>query len=166
MTNLETAIPRRQWPTITGSIPPFVDHPDRACAGKDTDLWFPTTGGGKTSLRAIAVCNTCPLRDMCRDWSLSQPAWLTGVWGGLTEEDRYRVRTGRALKQRTIPATFRPVTSGISWAPAKRVRAAVRLLHDEGHSAEVIARKVHCSLRTVQRHLRAIHREGAEQVAA
>jgi hypothetical protein len=31
--------------------------------------------------------------DLCRAWALSQPEPLVGIWGGLTEKERRRLRT-------------------------------------------------------------------------
>ncbi len=152
------------WPIIPGEIPPFHSHPDRACAGKDTRLFFPEHGGA-SALRAVAVCRECPILDMCRDWSLNQPPQLRGIWGGLTDEDRYRVRAGRPLPAKSIPATFRPPPPAVpSHASARRVRREVAALDAAGYSIEAIAGRVGCSYRTVQRHLRALRDVG--QVAA
>ncbi len=78
-----------------GTMPPFFDHPDRACAGADTDLFFPETGGASASA-AIAICDTCPLVDMCAEWAIPQ-ILLHGVWGGLTRQDRQNLRLGRPI---------------------------------------------------------------------
>lgn len=43
---------------------------------------------------ARALCMTCPLRVMCRDYALGTPEPY-GIWGGLTETNRHTVRKGR-----------------------------------------------------------------------
>ncbi len=152
------------WPIIPGAIPPFFDHPDRACAGKDTNLWFPETGG-QASRKAVAICGGCPILDTCRRWSLDQPPQLCGVWGGLTEDDRRRVRTGKPLKaqpatHQTVVAFQRPIPTGPKSAAAAKVRDLVAIYDGAGHSIEAIAARIGCSYRTVQRHLRALRQTG------
>jgi WhiB family redox-sensing transcriptional regulator len=40
---------------------------------------------------AKAVCNRCPLQDMCADYGImTNEDW--GIWGGLTPEDRKQLR--------------------------------------------------------------------------
>ncbi len=144
-----------RWPHTPGEIPPFFDHPDRACAGKDTRLWFPE--GGSNGAKAIRVCRECPLVDACAAWSLRQPR-LHGVWGGLTEADRDRMRRGTprpAPAPRPVPAVRRAESPG---ATVLAVRAKVAAMYADGHGIADIAGRVGYSYRTVQRHLRATGR--------
>lgn len=161
-----------RWPTITGSMPPFADHPDRACAGQDTDLWFPEHGG-TGAVRAINICRECPLVARCADWALQQPH-LRGVWGGLTETDRRRVRRGlpvadrlpRTIVRPPIPIGRRPKSTA---AVVVKVRAKVAALDDAGYNIGEIAERVGYSYRTIQRHLRALGRartNGGTRIAA
>lgn len=69
-------------------------HSRAACRGQGSATWFPTLGS--TPKEARRVCATCPVLDECRAWALDQPADLAGVWGGLTERDRRRMRRQRA----------------------------------------------------------------------
>jgi WhiB family redox-sensing transcriptional regulator len=64
------------------------------CADYDPDLFFPVGSSGpalKQALRAKSVCAQCPVRVECLDWAQAthQPH---GVWGGLDEEERARLR--------------------------------------------------------------------------
>ena len=59
-----------------------------ACLEEDPELFFPIGNTGPALIQieeAKAVCHRCPLMD-------------TGVWGGLSEDER------RALKRRTARA--------------------------------------------------------------
>jgi WhiB family transcriptional regulator, redox-sensing transcriptional regulator len=73
------------------------------CVGEDPDLFFPA-GTSPAALdqteRAKDVCSRCDVRTECLEWSLDtyQDA---GVWGGLDEEERRRIRRAR----RTAAAT-------------------------------------------------------------
>jgi WhiB family transcriptional regulator, redox-sensing transcriptional regulator len=55
-----------------------------ACVGEDPERWFPkSTGNGARveAKAAAAVCDTCPVKELCRDYAkaLRIPC---GVWGG------------------------------------------------------------------------------------
>ncbi len=73
-----------------------------ACVGADTDLFFP--GRGERLDAAKRVCATCPVAAACRDYAVPV-AELKGVWGGLSEVERRRLRARRA------PATTKPPRS-------------------------------------------------------
>lgn len=65
-----------------------------ACVGKDPELFFPVGVTGpalEQAERAKAVCRGCAVADECLQWALetNQDA---GVWGGMTEEERRRLR--------------------------------------------------------------------------
>jgi WhiB family redox-sensing transcriptional regulator len=67
------------------------------CIGEDPDLFFPA-GSSPAAIeqteRAKVVCSRCDVRPECLRWSLDtfQDA---GVWGGLDEEQRRRIRRAR-----------------------------------------------------------------------
>lgn len=66
-----------------------------ACRGRDTDAWFPTHGPpNANNRRAVYLCRkACPVRDACLSYAMARAAEgdrLMGVWGGLTEQQRYR----------------------------------------------------------------------------
>ncbi len=75
-------------------------HPD-----VDPDLFFPTTvwlrGSGMRELSsqaaqitaAKALCSRCPAIAACGAWAI--PHGELGIWGGLTEGDRGRLRRQR-----------------------------------------------------------------------
>ena len=60
-----------------------------ACADIGGDLWFPEKG--ESAEPAKAVCAICPSRLPCREYSLQRNETF-GVWGGLAEADRRRLR--------------------------------------------------------------------------
>ncbi len=77
------------------------------CADSDPDLFFPIGSTGpavRQAMRAKAICTGCPVRRECLEWALDteQPH---GVWGGLDEHERHRLRTaGRRLPPNATPA--------------------------------------------------------------
>ena len=63
-----------------------------ACRDVDTAVFFPEA---ETELAAAnAICATCPVRDACLDFALITRQ-DDGVWGGLDENERRRVRRRR-----------------------------------------------------------------------
>ncbi|MFJ7063235.1 WhiB family transcriptional regulator [Streptomyces microflavus] len=69
-----------------------------ACTEAEPDLFFPigTTGPALLQIMdAKAVCATCPVQPACLDWALSNDE-PTGVWGGLSEDERRRLKRRRA----------------------------------------------------------------------
>jgi len=75
-----------------------------ACLNHDPDLFFPTgaTGPiGREVEQAKTICRECPVRNPCLEWALGA-GQLSGIWGGLTEEER-RARTRR--RSEPVPTT-------------------------------------------------------------
>ncbi len=64
-----------------------------ACRDMDTDVFFPLSD--EEAGPAKAVCATCPVRAECLEFAMTtrQP---DGVWGGLTEAERRRLRRRKA----------------------------------------------------------------------
>lgn len=62
------------------------------CDGDDTERWFPV-GGGDADPYVKAVCAACPVRGECLDFAIATRQ--CGVWGGMTEAERYAERRRR-----------------------------------------------------------------------
>jgi len=71
---------------------------DAACRDLDTAAFFPDSEDG--SAAAKAVCATCPVRNACLEFALGSRQ-DDGVWGGLTETERRRLRRRRQSERRT-----------------------------------------------------------------
>jgi WhiB family redox-sensing transcriptional regulator len=67
------------------------------CLGVDPDLFFPERGA--STREAKSVCRSCEVRVECLEYALSH-AEKFGIWGGLSERERRRVRRQRALERR------------------------------------------------------------------
>lgn len=80
--------------------------PDRAwqaqanCLGVDPDLFFPERGA--STKQAKAVCHGCTVRNACLEYALAN-AEKFGIWGGLSERERRRIRAQR-VKAAKAPA--------------------------------------------------------------
>lgn len=64
-------------------------YADAACAYADPGLFFP--GHGENPVEAIAICNTCDVRDQCLQHA-QDTGQFHGVWGGVPERERRRLR--------------------------------------------------------------------------
>lgn len=78
--------------------PPLLDeipawHRDAVCAQTDPEAFFPEKGG--TTRPAKAVCEGCTVRVECLQWALDNDERF-GVWGGLSDRERRRLKRGEA----------------------------------------------------------------------
>ena len=62
--------------------------------GVDPDLFFPE--GGASTKEAMAVCRAWVVREDCLEYALENSEKF-GIWGGLSERERRRLRRARAL---------------------------------------------------------------------
>jgi WhiB family redox-sensing transcriptional regulator len=83
----------------TGIVP--VVDPHRGwqdhglCRKMDLDAFFPHQGGNALIRAAQAVCNTpCLVKAECREFAMVNKIKF-GVWGGLSENQREKLRGGR-----------------------------------------------------------------------
>jgi WhiB family transcriptional regulator, redox-sensing transcriptional regulator len=73
---------------------------DRAnCLGVDPDLFFPERGA--STREAKEVCRGCVVRAECLEFAL-QNGERFGIWGGLSERERRRIRRQRAQAARSV----------------------------------------------------------------
>ena len=70
-----------------------ADWRDRAaCAGHPHALFFPTGDDIEDIVeRAQAICATCEVSEDCLEFALETNE-RTGIWGGITEEERKSLR--------------------------------------------------------------------------
>ena len=74
---------------------------DAACRDLETAVFFPDTE--EEAAAAVAVCATCPVREACLEFALVTRQ-DDGVWGGLTESERKRLRRRRQEAARRTAA--------------------------------------------------------------
>ena len=65
---------------------------DALCAETDPEAFFPEKGGSTRD--AKRVCGGCPVRAECLEFALANDERF-GIWGGLSERERRRVRQQR-----------------------------------------------------------------------
>ena len=69
------------------------------CLGVDPDLFFPERGA--STKEAKGVCNGCEVRNECLEYALRHGEKF-GIWGGMSERERRRIRRQRALARRGL----------------------------------------------------------------
>jgi WhiB family redox-sensing transcriptional regulator len=69
------------------------------CIGLDPDLFFPERG--QSCAEAKAVCAGCAVRSECLEYALAKPEKF-GIWGGLSERERRRIRVKRNRAARAV----------------------------------------------------------------
>ena len=72
------------------------DYEAPLCAQVGGDNWFPEAGGHHTVvLKAVSICKQCIHRLECAEWGIYKERH--GIWGGLTANDRKRIRRKRNI---------------------------------------------------------------------
>jgi WhiB family redox-sensing transcriptional regulator len=67
------------------------------CKDEDPELFFPVGTSGPAACQiatAKAICMQCDVRALCLEWAMAT-AQDSGVWGGLSEEERRALRRAR-----------------------------------------------------------------------
>ncbi|MEY3019155.1 MAG: putative transcriptional regulator, WhiB family [Actinomycetota bacterium] len=73
---------------------------DARCLDADPEAFFPEKGG--STREAKRICSACPVRDECLEYALANDERF-GIWGGLSERERRRVKrmTGPGARRLT-----------------------------------------------------------------
>ena len=64
------------------------------CAQTDPEEFFPEKGG--STREAKRVCSSCEVRSECLEYALENDERF-GIWGGLSERERRRMRRSQAI---------------------------------------------------------------------
>ena len=72
------------------------------CMGVDPELFFPERGS--STREAKEVCRGCVVRSECLEFAIANSEKF-GIWGGMSERERRRVRRARLLQQREVAAS-------------------------------------------------------------
>ena len=76
------------------------------CLGGDPDLFFPERGA--STREAKEVCRGCIVREDCLEYALLNGEKF-GIWGGMSERERRRIRRQRALERQAAARTAEAV---------------------------------------------------------
>ena len=92
-------------PTILGQVRSPLEYATPAmpawfaralCREVDLALFYPEVGHNDQGKAAKAICQRCPVRDLCLEYALEQPTKDDfGVWGATSPQDRQKLRKER-----------------------------------------------------------------------
>ncbi len=68
------------------------------CRGANADLFFPERGASTRTAKSI--CGQCTVREECLEFAIVNSEKF-GIWGGLSERERRKIRRQRAVAART-----------------------------------------------------------------
>ena len=91
------------------------------CMGVDPDLFFPERGA--STREAKEVCRGCVVREDCLEYALANGEKF-GIWGGLSERERRRLRRARAMSRRAAASASsgaEPLKAGLHGPPEVQV---------------------------------------------
>ncbi|MBM3683144.1 MAG: WhiB family transcriptional regulator [Actinobacteria bacterium] len=78
------------------------------CLGVDPDLFFPERGA--STREAKEVCRGCVVRESCLEFAITNGEKF-GIWGGLSERERRRIRRARAVAAANVVPLRRPASA-------------------------------------------------------
>lgn len=76
---------------------------EAACLSQDPELFFPIGDSGpalEQVEKAKAVCHRCPVMHECLEWAL-ETGQDSGVWGGMSEQERVALRRRSRINARS-----------------------------------------------------------------
>ena len=82
-------VPGVRRPVVDEDDSPLSWQVDALCAQTDPEAFFPEKGGSTRD--AKRVCTTCDVRSQCLEYALQNDERF-GIWGGLSERERRRLR--------------------------------------------------------------------------
>lgn len=80
---------------------------DGLCKETDPEMFFPPSGLSAADARK--VCAECPVATRCLEYALTHNETF-GVWGGVSERDRRKLKRGGAQPRRCAECQTRGVT--------------------------------------------------------
>lgn len=78
------------------------------CLGVDPDLFFPERGA--STREAKEVCRGCVVQNDCLEYALANGEKF-GIWGGMSERERRRIRRHRALEREVAASNVEILTA-------------------------------------------------------
>ena len=82
---------------LLGNAPEWQER--ALCSQTDPEAFFPEKGG--STREAKRICSRCEVRADCLEYALRHGEKF-GIWGGMSERERRRIRRQRALARRGI----------------------------------------------------------------
>jgi WhiB family redox-sensing transcriptional regulator len=89
-----------------GDAPRYPDFDgSQTCATTDPEAYFPVKSDGEPLERAAdarRLCQHCHFLDECGEWAIHH--LVKGIWGGMTEAQRKKIRHKRRIKGISLDA--------------------------------------------------------------
>ena len=82
-------VPGVRRPAATDEDSALAWQADALCAQTDPEAFFPEKGG--STREAKRICLGCEVKDSCLEYALANDERF-GIWGGLSERERRRVK--------------------------------------------------------------------------
>jgi WhiB family redox-sensing transcriptional regulator len=82
-------VPGVRKQTITEDDDALAWQADALCAQTDPEAFFPEKGG--STREAKKICTSCEVKAQCLEYALQNDERF-GIWGGLSERERRKVR--------------------------------------------------------------------------
>ncbi|WP_327185385.1 WhiB family transcriptional regulator [Mycolicibacterium fortuitum] len=89
-----------------------------ACRDMDSAPFFPEPG--ENAPHAKAICETCPAQTQCLQFALDNEE-PHGIWGGLSPEERHRVKRGLPIRRKPTPTDQQCQQCGEQFQPKHRL---------------------------------------------
>lgn len=71
-------------------------HHRAACRTTDPEIFFPISSDPASEIAAKRVCRGCPVAALCLEEAVDSGI-RHGVWGGLNETERRKLRAGQVV---------------------------------------------------------------------
>jgi WhiB family redox-sensing transcriptional regulator len=99
-------------PLLTGGE---LWKPMAACSSAEPDLFFPVSAADSNPdqvAEAKAICARCLVRRECLDFAI-RTRQMHGIWGGMTEEERYPVVKAHQQELGLDAGRIKPTSVGL-----------------------------------------------------
>jgi WhiB family redox-sensing transcriptional regulator len=110
---------------------------DAACSGYPMNWWFPPRG--VSSRRALEICEPCPVRADCLEWSMTMPVphgmREFGIYGGALADVRRKLCLARCATCRAPVPVAKKVSQFLAGTPPAHLRCPGCHAHARAHEA-------------------------------
>jgi WhiB family redox-sensing transcriptional regulator len=91
---VDLGMPHLRYEPDVDNSNPLAWQGDALCAQTDPEAFFPEKGGSTRDAKRI--CTTCEVKHQCLEYALENDERF-GIWGGLSERERRKLRRGRSI---------------------------------------------------------------------
>lgn len=125
-------------------------NPNRACRGRDTDLFFPSPSDHTAIHNAVAICRRCPILASCAAHTLATGE-TDGVWAATFLHGEASARRRAACRDQLAHTAETGIRPPLPPVPAATRDAHAYRLRGRGLTYPQVARALGCSLSAARR---------------